>query len=215
MLLCDVGNSNASILDGEKFYSLSIKEFLRFKSDKIVFYINVNERLKDILANKTNYINIEPYFDFNSTYKGLGIDRIAACYTIDNGIIIDAGSAISTDLMKDTKHLGGFILPGFISYQKAFEDISIRLKYDLNKNVNIHDIPLNTIDAMSYASFKSIILTIKDFAKDKKLYFTGGDGEYLSSFFDNSIYDKLLIFKGMKKAIKENEIYLRGFYERI
>ncbi|EFP1036870.1 pantothenate kinase, partial [Campylobacter jejuni] len=41
-------------------------------------------------------------------------------------------------------------------------------------------------------------------AQNKKLYFTGGDGQFLANYFDHAIYDKLLIFRGMKKIIKEN-----------
>ena len=44
---------------------------------------------------------------------------------------------------------------------------------------------------------------LKDTCKDKKVYFTGGDGQFFSKFFKKSIYDRALIFRGMKKAIEE------------
>jgi type III pantothenate kinase len=47
---------------------------------------------------------------------------------------------------------------------------------------------------------------IKEVSKDKKLYFCGGDGKFVSRYFKDSIYKKDLVFEGMKKVIKEMEI---------
>jgi len=35
--------------------------------------------------------------------------------------------------------------------------------------------------------------------KSKQLYITGGDGEFLSSFFEGAIFDERLIFLGMQR----------------
>ena len=40
-------------------------------------------------------------------------------------------------------------------------------------------------------------------AKVKKIYFTGGDGKFFAKFFENSIFDNTLVFKGMQKALKD------------
>lgn len=34
MLFCDIGNSNASFLDDNKFFTLNIEQFLEFKSEQ-------------------------------------------------------------------------------------------------------------------------------------------------------------------------------------
>lgn len=215
MLLCDIGNSNASLLEDSKFSSLSMENFLKFHSTEQVFYINVNEKLKDYLMQKRNFTDLEPYFKFDTIYKGLGIDRIAACYTIEDGVVIDAGSAITIDIISDNIHLGGFILPGIASYKKAYGEISPRLKGELKTQINLDAFPQSTKEALSYGTFKGIYLLIKDTARDKKLYFTGGDGQFLAGFFDKAIYDKLLIFRGMKKVIEENNLNLKMRQERI
>ena len=49
------------------------------------------------------------------------------------------------------------------------------------------------------------------FIKNKKIYFTGGDGKFLSRFFENAIYDDLLIFKGMQNIIT-TKITSKGIY---
>ena len=43
-----------------------------------------------------------------------------------------------------------------------------------------------------------------EICKDKNIIFTGGDGEFLSSFFKNSQYKKDLIFENMKRIIDAN-----------
>ncbi|HEF3570868.1 TPA: type III pantothenate kinase, partial [Campylobacter upsaliensis] len=204
MLLCDIGNSSANFLDDNKYFTLNIEQFLEFKSEQKIYYINVNERLKNYLSTQNHFINLEPYFTFDTIYQGLGVDRIAACYTISDGVVVDAGSAITVDLVSNFIHLGGFILPGIANYKKIYAHISPRLKSEFNTQISFDAFPQKTSDALSYAVFKGIYLLIKDVAKNEKLYFTGGDGQFLANFFDNAIYDKLLIFRGMKKLISEN-----------
>ena len=99
MILCDIGNSDIKILENTKFSSLNFDEFDTFTSEEKVFYISVNHSLKDKVAQKPNFINLEPYFKFDTIYQGLGIDRVAACYIIDDGVVVDAGSAITIDVM--------------------------------------------------------------------------------------------------------------------
>ncbi len=204
MLFCDIGNSNASFLDDNKFFTLSIEQFLEFKTEQKIFYINVNENIKENLRMHKNFINLEPYFVFDTIYQGLGVDRIAACYTIEDGVVVDAGSAITVDIVSNSIHLGGFILPGIANYRKIYAHISPRLKHEFNTQISLDAFPQKTSDALSYGVFKSIYLLIKDAAQNKKLYFTGGDGQFLANYFDYAIYDKLLIFRGMKKIIQEN-----------
>lgn len=208
MILCDVGNSSANFLKDTKLSTLSLEKFKEFQSDERVFFINVNESLKEHLRHKLNFFDLEPFFKFDTIYKGLGVDRIAACYTIDSGVVVDAGSAITIDIMANNIHLGGFILPGIASYRKAYKEISPRLDLELNTQVIIDAYPQKTIDAISYGVFKGIVLLIQNTINSQKtqLFFTGGDGHVLTPFFDRAIYDKLLVFRGMKKVIEENHL---------
>lgn len=203
MLLCDIGNSNANFLDDNKYFTLSIDQFLEFKNEQKFLY-QCQWTSQRTFKKSKNFINLEPYFLFDTIYQGLGIDRIAACYTIEDGVVVDAGSAITIDIISNSIHLGGFILPGIANYKKIYSHISPRLKSEFNTQVSLDAFPQKTMDALSYGVFKGIYLLIKDAAQNKKLYFTGGDGQFLANYFDHAIYDKLLIFRGMKKIIKEN-----------
>jgi type III pantothenate kinase len=118
-------------------------------------------------------------------------------------VIVDAGSAITVDIMAGGLHLGGYIMPGLFALQKSFATISPRLDMTINPNTQLDLLPQNSLEAISYGAIKPIILMLKESQKDKKLYFTGGDGKFFAKFFNNAIYDSSLVFKGMLKVINE------------
>ena len=205
MILCDIGNSTFHFyIDGkEKKYSLN--EELPSLKQKI-YYISVNKSASEKL--KIFYdelIDLEPYITFETSYKGMGLDRKVACLGAQNSVIVDAGSAITVDIIKDGKHEGGFILPGLNSLKGIYPQISHKLSFDFNTKVNLDKIPLCTQDAISYGIIQSIIRPIIKASKKQRVVFTGGDGEFLSQFIKNSIYKKDLIFNNMRGIIDAND----------
>ncbi|CZE47064.1 type III pantothenate kinase [Campylobacter geochelonis] len=203
MLLCDIGNFSAKIYDNGKISHMSIEALNSYLPTQNIYYINVNSKFS---PKSSKFIDIASCFEFDTAYKGLGIDRIAGCYTIENGVVVDAGSAITVDAMLENRHLGGFILPGISSYLKAYEEISPALKIPFNSQIDPNAIPQKTADAVTYGVVMPIILSIKDIAKNQKIFFTGGDGSFFAKFFDNAIFDKNLVFRGMLKAIKQKDL---------
>ena len=205
MTLCDVGNTNASFFENGKITKIKLENFKDFKSDEKIYFISVNDEMTGKLQNLPKFVNLEPYFELDTIYEGLGIDRIASCYAIKNGLIIDAGSAITIDVMMNSMHLGGAIIPGISHVLKACEAISPRLKISLNSQVSLDALPQKTADAVSYGVIKPVLLLIESMANGSKIYFTGGDGEFLSRFFADSIYDRMLVFRGMQKLIEQKK----------
>jgi type III pantothenate kinase len=201
LILCDIGNTNAHLFKNGHLHIKTIHEFLKLTFNEKVYYICVNDNLKSFLSADKNFFNLEPYIDFDTEYVGMGIDRICACKAVNDGVIVDAGSAITVDIMKGGIHEGGYILPGFAAYAAAYMSVSSRLKIDINRNVKLDAMPKNTKDAISYGVIKSIQLVIKNSARNRKIYFCGGDGEYLSGFFKNALYDEMLIFKVLEKTL--------------
>ena len=204
MILCDIGNTTFHFLIGKKHKKYSLKDDIpRF--DGKIFFVSVNKKAtKKLLASNPNAINIEKYIDFKTKYKGQGTDRVLACVFAKDAVIVDAGSAITVDVMKKGIHKGGFILLGLSAFIKAYPKISEKLKFDFEKDINLDKIPLQTKDAIQYAMMKSIILPIKDVCKNTNIIFTGGDGKLLSGYFKNSVYKKDLIFENMKRIINAN-----------
>ena len=135
----------------------------------------------------------------------MGVDRKAISCSYKNGIFIDAGTAITIDIVDNSVYQGGFILLGLTKYIESYKNISsaltlLKLDYISNKKT----LPLSTEDAINYGIIKSIKLTVEDILlkyPNKQLYITGGDGKFISSMFQNSIFDKFLILKGVKNLL--------------
>lgn len=206
MILCDIGNSYLHFFHEGRIWREESKNITKKDNSLVIYYISVNQKSEKKLLQSHKYcINIANLIKLDTIYQGLGIDRKVACLSIDNGIIVDCGSAITIDIMQNKIHLGGYILPGLSSYLKLFANINA-LRVNFNLDVSFESLPQNTKDALSCGCIKSIVLTIQDIAKDNYIYFTGGDGKYLSKFFPRSIYDNTLIFKGMMEVLRKNNI---------
>lgn len=204
MILCDIGNTTFNFLIDGKYRKVFLDEELpKLKGD--IYFISVNKsgtkKLKELYPKARN---LKSMIDFKTKYVGMGIDRQVVCFDEKDCVVVDAGSAITVDIMKNGKHKGGFILPGFRAFSKTYPKISKKLKFDFEKNINLDKIPLQTKDAITYAMMKSIILPIKEVSKNGKIIFTGGDGKLFSKYFENSIYKKDLIFDKMKRIIDAN-----------
>ena len=204
MILCDIGNTTYHFLVNGKHKKYFLDEKVP-KFDEELYFVSVNEKgTKRLLKKNPQAKNIKDILKFETIYQGLGIDRAVACSFQQNAVIVDAGSAITVDIIENGVHKGGFILLGLRRFMKSYPKISKKLKFDFEKNINLDKIPLQTKDAITYAMMKSIILPIKEVSLNKNIIFTGGDGELLSNYFENSQCKKDLIFENMKRMIDAN-----------
>jgi type III pantothenate kinase len=204
VILCDIGNTTFHFLINGKHKKYFLDEKIPAFNDEIYFVSVNNTATKKLKKKNPQAKNIKKLMNFKTNYIGLGIDRAIASYFEEDSIIVDAGSAITVDIMEKDEHKGGFILPGFRAFMKTYPKISKKLKFDFEKKINLDKIPLQTKDAIQYAMMKSIILPIKEVSLNKNIIFTGGDGKLLSKYFENSIYKKDLIFENMKRIIDAN-----------
>jgi len=199
MVLVDIGNTNFHIWQNGKIKHS--KEIKRLSGE--IFYISVNRQKEEVLLSlNPEAVNLKNYVNFNTNYKGLGIDRIMACKSITAGVVIDAGSAITIDVMEKGFHKGGIIMPGIYAFKKAFGTISEVLKF--NEHIVTDEIlPNSTNDALNMGSIGAVKCIIEKYAKNKKLFFTGSDGKFLSHMFINAEYIEDLVFRGMLLTIEE------------
>ena len=196
MLLVDIGNTHAHIFDGKQITHIKVEEFEQNYFNKKLFFINVNPKLKV----SPLWIDLGSYAYLEGAYETMGIDRKVLVLSKKNALIVDAGSAITIDLVKNGKWQGGTIMPGIYKCKKALEEISPKLKLDTFENINLDLLPKDsTAKALSFGIIAPIVEIIKKFSKDFPLFFTGGDGAYLTQFFNDAVYDEGLIFKGMKR----------------
>jgi len=207
MLLCDIGNSFYHFYKNGAFWKEEAYKLPNLKTKEPVYTISVNDKALKRLKEYYEVIEIAEFCSLNTGYVGLGVDRAFACMAIDDGVIVDAGTAITIDVMQGGSHLGGFVIPGFAALKGAFDSISDKLDVGVNFGVSLDMLPQNTKDAVSFGLLYPVISSIESASRGKFIHFTGGDGQFLSRFFDNSIVDELLVFKGMQKALKREGIW--------
>lgn len=198
-LLCDIGNTNFSFSNGKSF---SVEHFDISSLDEEVFYISVNHYWEKRLEGEENWVNLRPLVDFTKYYTSMGIDRIMCCEAVENAVVVDAGSAITVDLILNASHKGGYIYPGFAAMAKCFKDISPRLEVSFNFDLDLATMPRNTEDALSYGAIVPLVSHIASLSDTLPVILTGGDAEKLLPFIPNAVIDRELVFKGMRKIIQ-------------
>ncbi len=201
MILCDIGNSTYHFLDGDKDYKKDVKLFDPSTTKEKIYYICVNPHVKEVLKQLKNWIDLSLYLDLENYYKTMGVDRIMACEAIKNGVIVDAGSAVTVDVVKNSKFEGGFIYLGVRAMSEAYKNISSALEYSFNFEVDLDKMPKNSRDAISYGYLKLLQSEVKSYKMD--IYLTGGDASSFAKIFSHSLVDEMLIFKGMKNIMKK------------
>jgi type III pantothenate kinase len=204
MILCDIGNTSVDWEIDGVVSKQSVRSFNPLLFSEKVFYVCVNEKLLPILNILENWIDIRTYVNWDKYYHTMGLDRIMVCEAIDNGIIVDAGSAVTVDKMFNGNHEGGFIALGLNSTKEAYAKLSPALARSFNFEVDLTIMAKNTPDAITIGYLAPLIEKIKSLGNP--IIITGGDSEVFSSFFDDAVVDNHLIFKGMKKLIEKGQL---------
>jgi len=204
-LLADIGNTHFHIYDGKNVEHLKYHEAIEKYRGEPLKYICVNEEIENKIGCIKGWENVSSLIHIPGEYETMGVDRKALCMSHVNGTFVDAGSAITVDIVKNGKYIGGFILPGLKAYIETYKSISPALDTSLSKKVNLKQLPTTTKEQISYGIIASIKVLIDKHSKGEKLYFTGGDGAFFSTLFDDAIYDETLVFQGIVKTIKDKK----------
>lgn len=201
LILCDIGNTTLDFLEDGKKSKVIADSYDASGLQKRVFYICVNEEFSKKLQAHQNWIDLEKYVNRTRYYETMGIDRIAACEAVQNGVIIDAGSAITVDVVRDGEFLGGYITLGLHVSQKAYKELSSRLDYSYNFEIDLDRMPRNSQDALTYGQIGVLYRDVMSYKLP--IYLTGGDAQKLKSVFKEAVLDEELLFKGMKNIMKK------------
>ena len=201
MILCDVGNTTADIYENDVCRKVMLSEFKPEVLMGEVWYVNVNKSVQEKLDILPNWHNVGTFIEWSKYYSTMGVDRIMVCEAIDNGVIVDAGSAITVDVMADGRYEGGFIALGLRAAQEAYAKLSPALDVSFNFEVDLAKMAKNTPDALSIGFLAPLIEKIESLGKP--IYVSGGDARLLSSFMSEAVVDENLIFTGMKKLIEK------------
>jgi len=202
-LLADIGNTHFHVYDGDRVKHLSYDEAMKIYKDTPLQYISVNTKIEDKIGHIKMWKNISSRMQIKGEYDTMGVDRKALCLSHKDGVFIDAGSAITVDVVKDGIYQGGYIYPGVKAMLESYKSISEALDVRLDESVSLAELPRTTKEQISYGIIASIKALIDKHTETNTLYFTGGDGKFLSNYFDNAIYDETLVFQGILKTIKD------------
>jgi type III pantothenate kinase len=204
VILCEIGNTRYHFKQNGRIWSAPCGKVpdLKLEQDEAIYVISVNKRALRRLNAHYPVIDLEPYVSLDTEYQGLGIDRAVACMAVSDGVIVDAGTAITVDVIQNELHLGGFIYPGLAKFQSMYAQISPRLQGAISFAIDPAKLPESTIEAISYGIITPLVCAVYAVARHKQIILTGGDGGYFARYFEGSIVDQSLIFKGMEKIIK-------------
>jgi type III pantothenate kinase len=205
-LLADIGNSYAHLHRDGFTIDMSINELVEFFANKKLYYICVNPKISNTLRKIPEWVNLADYVELEGAYSTMGVDRQVLLLSRGDGIYIDAGSAITIDLKKDSKFAGGTILPGIWKQKESYEEISKALYIEEIAKIDIDKLPNSTTkESISFGIIAPVVALVEKINKDNlPIYCCGGDGALLASYIDGAIYERDLVFEGMKKVIKES-----------
>ncbi len=201
MILADIGNTRVHIYENNRVIHLSYKDAINLYGDKEVYYITVKKELEETLRELKSWIDISHKITLNGSYSTMGVDRKALCLSYSSGIFISAGTAITVDIVEDNIYKGGFLLLGLREHLRGYANISPALKTDLNRDIDLNRLPKTTKDGISYGIILPIKMLIGKHQNSKQIYISGGDGKFITSIFNNAIFDETLIFRGMEKIL--------------
>jgi type III pantothenate kinase len=238
-LVIDIGNTRTkfSVFNkGEVLITVPVDEFLPEHIDvlqnehpdlKNVILSAVKDyspKLKTSLQNKFKYfleLNEKTPIPIENCYKTpetLGKDRIAAAvggfdlYPRTNLLIIDAGTAITYDIVNDKQqYLGGNISPGIEMRYKALHHFTGKLplispeKFDKLYGTTTEDAIRAGVQHGVVFEVDKAIDTFKEFYKNLKVIITGGDADFFDKKLKNSFFVNFnLIALGLNRILEYN-----------
>jgi type III pantothenate kinase len=154
------------------------------------------------LTHTVHHLTWQSHYPFDIDYhtpQTLGSDRLAAAagamlhHPKENLLVIDAGSALTIDVMADNIYLGGSISPGLSMRFRALHEFTGRLP--LADQSHSFSFPgKSTEDAITGGVVMGLVFEINEYIRTFEerhgtltTVITGGDGEMLLSFTDRKM----------------------------
>jgi len=199
MKFFDIGNSRVHFYEDSKLEHFNADDFDYKNIKEKVFYISVNKTISVHLKSLPNWIDLSVYLKL--FYETIGIDRQVACMAESDAVIIDAGSAITVDVMQNGEYSGGYILPGLRAMKSCYRTISPALDTSFNFELSLDRMATNTRDSITFGYLGTFALHVNSLGK--KVFLTGGDAKRIKPLFENATVEEGLVFRGMLKIINE------------
>ena len=182
----------------------------------------INEALLSGAAKKVFFLKpVETSFSVKLAYTDpscMGVDRIAALIGAKekysgNSCIVDCGTAVTIDVLDPNGvHLGGVILPGIKTMQKAVLGNTKIEVSDADQDPVFNVLSKTTGDAIHSGCISAVVGGIEhvvnkmasDYDDFDQIVLTGGDAEQLKSYLMlQVVIDETLVLDGLK-VVSEN-----------
>ncbi len=151
------------------------------------------------------------------TPQTLGMDRLAAVagaynkYADSNVLVIDAGTAVTYDLLTKETYRGGSISPGLDIRFRALSSFTGRLPL-VERNEDTIFPASSTVSGINCGVVNGIVFEINEYIRSfKKIYpdgmviMTGGDAEFLSAKMDEKVtLEPELVTRGLNFILEYN-----------
>ncbi|WP_430810302.1 MULTISPECIES: type III pantothenate kinase [unclassified Carboxylicivirga] len=171
-----------------------------------------------LVLNNTTPLPFEWHY---KTKESMGKDRLAAVagalalYPDTNLLVIDAGTAITYELVSNNIFLGGNISPGMAMRFKALNQFTSRLPH-LSSNEVTPLIGSATNEAIQAGvqngitfEMDGLIATLTEQYDDLKTIITGGDAEFFARKLKNPIFvNPNLVLIGLNRILEYNAQYI-------
>ena len=176
---------------------------------------------REIAAAVHDRWNLEPWFartqaqalGLKNSYADpsqMGVDRwlamLAAWRRVNGQVcVVDAGSALTIDLVSAAgEHLGGYILPGLDSMQRALFSDTDRVRFDQEAADSLqpgHSTAEAVHNGLLLSQAGAVVLAIDRHASGFPLIVTGGNGDRLLRMLDgNGDFIPNLVLEGLAIA---------------
>jgi len=233
VLLLDVGNTAIKYLITEmyrfeplkmgyiKFEDLNrLEEFKNIPAYVSTVKPSLNKILKEIFP-KLHFFSLgdcKKVIKINYTGSTLGVDRVLSClggldYNISNNFAcLNFGTATTVNIVFKETFIGGAI---FLGLQKELECLASKTEQlpildfeDLNISPLGNSTGSNILGGVFYKhvfAIEGFVKLIKEKYGINTFFITGGLGKVFAERIKGSIFDPLLLFRGMFKLIKNHK----------
>jgi len=210
-LILDIGNTSAkaaiykghSLVKKERFETFnlaSLKSFIGKSNPDRAIISSVATDSAELIAlvkesiNNVHHLTWRSEYPFKvrySTPETLGVDRLAAAagallkFVGHDLLVIDAGSAVTFDIVTGGEYIGGSISPGLTMRLRALHEFTGRLPLaELSESFSFPG--TSTLDAIAGGVLMGLVFEINEYIRtfekkhtDFEIILTGGDSEYL------------------------------------
>jgi len=204
-LFADIGNSRVHVMRDEEIEHLSHEEFLALYGKCKVDYISVSSAMTAKLRTLEGFRDLGPFMHLEGAYEGMGVDRRCASLAYSDAVVVDAGSAITVDVVKNSSYQGGFLYPGISHLKRCFGTISQALKIENLEDIKSNTPPYTTTKQISYGIIVPITEHIKSLANryGLEIYLCGGDAALLHHYLPQATLDEAMLFRVMRQIAKK------------